>query len=147
LAYRQYGFCRWAVETQDGAFIGYTGIMPSRPGHPIGPHNDIGWQLVRPAWGFGFATEAARAALADAFRRLGLSEVVAYTAPDNLRSQAVMTRLPMKRDPSRDFTADCDGIIAWRGLVWVARPEVPDIAVSPMSAENDRVVGDASVHL
>jgi hypothetical protein len=50
-------------------------------------------------------------------------EVIAYTAPDNLRSQAVMTRLQLQRDPSRDFTADYDTIKAWRGLVWVARHE------------------------
>jgi RimJ/RimL family protein N-acetyltransferase len=76
---------------------------------------------VRSAWGHGYATEAARAALNDAFTRVGLAEVVAYTAPDNLRSQAVMSRLQLERDPSRDFTADYDGVKAWRGLVWVAR--------------------------
>ena len=120
-AYRQRGFCRWAIESREGAFLGYAGIMPSRPGHPIGPHVDIGWRLVRHAWGHGYATEAARAALDDAFVRVGLTEVLAYTAADNLRSRAVMTRLHMERDPSRDFTADYDGIKAWHGLVWVAR--------------------------
>ena len=121
MTYRQRGFCRWAVESREGAFLGYAGVMPSRPGHPIGLHIEIGWRLVRSAWGHGYATEAARAALNDAFTRVGLAEVVAYTAPDNLRSQAVMTRLQLERDPSRDFTADYDGVKAWRGLVWVAR--------------------------
>jgi RimJ/RimL family protein N-acetyltransferase len=120
-AYREHGFCRWAVETREGAFLGYVGIMPSRPGHPLGSHTEIGWRLVRHAWGYGYATEAARAALTDAFDRVGLAVVVAYTAPDNLRSQAVMTRLQMRRDPSRDFTADYDQIKAWRGFVWEAR--------------------------
>jgi RimJ/RimL family protein N-acetyltransferase len=120
-AYREHGFCRWAIETQEGAFLGYAGIMPSRPGHPIGPHVEIGWRLVRRTWGYGYATEAARAALTDAFFHVGLAAVLAYTAPDNLRSQAVMTRLQMQRDPSRDFTADYDRMKAWRGLVWVAR--------------------------
>jgi len=32
-----------------------------------------------------------------------------------------MNRLQLERDPSRDFTADYDGIKAWRGLVWIAR--------------------------
>lgn len=121
MAYRQHGFCRWAIESADGAFLGYAGVMPSRPGHPLGSHIEIGWRLVRHSWGQGFATEAARAALNDAFTRVRLAEVVAYTAPDNLRSQAVMTRLQMERDPSRDFTADYDGAKAWYGLVWVAR--------------------------
>jgi RimJ/RimL family protein N-acetyltransferase len=122
MAYAKHGFCRWAVESREGAFLGYTGIMPSRPDHPIGPHIDIGWRLVHHAWGYGYATEAARGALDDAFRRIGLSEVVAYTAADNLRSQAVMTRLRLERASSRDFTADYDGVKAWRGLVWVAHP-------------------------
>jgi RimJ/RimL family protein N-acetyltransferase len=118
--YSQHGFCRWAVESREGAFLGYAGVMPSRPGHPLGSHFEIGWRLVRRAWGHGYATEAARAALDDAFVRVGLSEVVAYTAPDNLRSQAVMGRLRMRRDSSRDFTADYDTISGWQGLVWVA---------------------------
>jgi RimJ/RimL family protein N-acetyltransferase len=119
-AYRQHGFCRWAIESREGAFLGYAGIMPSRLDHPIGSHIEIGWRLTRQAWGHGYATEAARAALDDAFARMGFAEVIAYTAPDNLRSQAVMNRLLLERDPSRDFTADYDGIKAWRGLVWVA---------------------------
>jgi len=118
---RQYGFCRWLVESREGAFLGYVGLMPSPPDHPIGSHVEIGWRLVRHAWGHGYATEAARAALTDAFIRMRLSEVIAYTAPDNLRSQAVMTRLQMRRDPSRDFAADYGAIKAWRGLVWVGR--------------------------
>ncbi len=120
-AYRRHGFCRWAVESQDGEFLGYTGIMPAGHDHPLGAHVDIGWRLVRHAWGYGYATEAARAALNDAFTRVGLAEVLAYTAPDNLRSQAVMTRLPLQRNPSRDFNANYDGIGVWRGFVWVAR--------------------------
>ena len=119
--YRQRGYCRWAIESREGGFLGYAGIMCSRPDHPLGSHVDIGWRLMRRAWGQGYATEAAQAAMNDAFVRVGLAEVIAYTAPDNFRSQAVMARLQMQRDPSRDFTADYDGIKAWRGLVWVAR--------------------------
>jgi RimJ/RimL family protein N-acetyltransferase len=120
-AFDQYGFCRWAIEDLEGEFLGYTGIMPSRPAHPLGAHVEIGWRLARTAWGRGYATEAARAALQDGFERVGLPEVLAYTAPDNLKSQAVMSRLALQRDATRDFTAD-NGAGAWRGLVWVARP-------------------------
>ena len=119
--FRQHGFGRWAVETHEGVFLGYAGVMPSRPGHPLGAHVEIGWRLLRSAWGCGYATEAARAALDDAFSRVGLTEVVAYTSRDNLRSQAVMGRLQMRRDTSRDFTADYDTNVGWHGLVWIAR--------------------------
>ena len=123
-AFKQCGFCRWAVESRDGAFLGYSGVMPSHEDHPLGPHFEIGWRLVRSAWGRGYATEAAKAALHDAFMRVGLGEVVTYTSPDNLRSRAVIDRLGMQRDPSRDFTADYDDVGTWRGLVWVARPAI-----------------------
>jgi RimJ/RimL family protein N-acetyltransferase len=119
-AFVSYGFCRWVTEARDGEFLGYAGIMPSPSEHPLGPHFEIGWRLVRRAWGHGYATEAAGAALKDAFDRAGLVEVLAYTSPDNLRSQAVMARLRLRRDPARDFTADYNGLRAWRGLVWVA---------------------------
>jgi len=79
----------------------------------------IGWRLVRSAWGQGYATEAARAALLDAFTRVGLTEVLAYTSSDNTRSQSVMTRLGLERTPARDFSAPYEGRM-WHGLVWVA---------------------------
>jgi RimJ/RimL family protein N-acetyltransferase len=120
-AFRRLGVGRWLVEGVEGRFLGYAGIMPSPPEHPVGPHFEIGWRLVRSAWGDGYATEAARAALDDAFTRVGLTEILSYAAPDNIRSQAVMVRLGLQRDPSLDFTADYDGIGPWRGWVWVAR--------------------------
>jgi RimJ/RimL family protein N-acetyltransferase len=119
-AFHQHGLGRWAVEDRGGDFLGYVGIMPSPPAHPLGPHVEIGWRLIRRAWGHGYATEAARAALADGFGRVGLTEILAYTGPNNLRPQAVMARLGLKRDQARDFTAHDDGV-AWHGLVWVAR--------------------------
>lgn len=119
--FERHGFGRWLVEDREGRFLGYAGVMPSPAGHPLGAHVEIGWRFVRAAWGHGYATEAARAALDDALGRAGLPEVLAYAAPDNLRSQAVMERLRLFRDPARDFTADYPGQKGWRGLVWVAR--------------------------
>jgi len=115
-AYATHGFSRFAVEHEDGGFLGYVGVMPIWPEHPAGPGLEVGWRLVRAAWGQGYATEAARAALADGFARFGWSEVLSYTATDNQRSQAVMGRLGLAREPDRDF--DHQG---WSGLVWVAR--------------------------
>ena len=121
-AFEQYGFCRWALEDVNGQFLGYTGVMPSRPGHPLGPHADIGWRLVRAAWGRGYATEAAKASLRDAFERVGLKEVLAYTAADNARSRAVIQRLKLRRAASLDYSEPL-GAGMWQGMVWIARPE------------------------
>jgi len=118
-AFERCGFTRWAIESRDRGFLGYVGIMPSRPDHPIGEHVDIGWRLVRSAWGQGYATEAAKAALQDAFTRCGLAEVIAFTTADNRRSQAVMARLGLRRDLARDFR-DHYGSREWHLLVWVA---------------------------
>jgi RimJ/RimL family protein N-acetyltransferase len=121
-AFNRHGFCRWAIEDSDGQFLGYTGVMPSRPGHPLGPHDDIGWRLKRSAWGRGYATEAARASLRDVFERMRLKEVLAYTSADNIRSRAVIERLNLQRAASLDYSEPL-GAGMWRGLVWVARPK------------------------
>src|SRR5262245_20568947 len=121
-AIRRHGYGRWLVETRAGSFLGYCGVMTAPPDHPIGQHAEIGWRFRRHAWGKGYATEAAQAALADAFRRVHLAEVLAYTSADNHRSQAVMRRLRLCRDESRDFEIYNDRLGRWRGLVWSATP-------------------------
>jgi RimJ/RimL family protein N-acetyltransferase len=70
---------------------------------PFSPCVEIGWRLARHAWGQGFATEAARGALQVGFERLGLDEIVAFTAVGNLRSAAVMDRIGMHEDVAGAF--------------------------------------------
>jgi RimJ/RimL family protein N-acetyltransferase len=123
-AFAQHGLCRWALEDRDGQFLGYAGIMPSRPGHPIGPHFDIGWRLMRAAWGNGYATEAARVSLRDAFQRVGLKQVLAYTSADNLRSRAVIARLNLSRMALLDYSEPL-GSGTWQGMVWKAEADQP----------------------
>ena len=118
-SFEQHGFSRFAIEEKDGTFVGYAGVMPAAYDHPLAPHNQVGWRLVRRAWGKGYATEAARATLDDVFTRVGLDEVLAYTSIDNLRSQAVIERLGLRRDPMLDFDL-LNGDVPWHGLVWVA---------------------------
>jgi RimJ/RimL family protein N-acetyltransferase len=64
---------------------------------------EIGWRFLRDFWGRGYATEAARAACAHGFDALGLSEIVAFTVPSNLRSRQLMLRLGMQHSPDEDF--------------------------------------------
>ena len=90
----------WAVERlAHGAFLGFTGL--ARLAYLEQP--EVGWRFVPSARGQGYATEAARAALAFGFERLGLPEIVSVTTVTNERSQAVMRRIGMTRDPSGDF--------------------------------------------
>ncbi len=123
-AHDRLGFTRWVATDPHGVFLGYVGIMPIDAWHPRAPNVEIGWRLTRRAWGAGLATEAARASLADGFARCGFDEVLSYTEATNHRSQAVMRKLGLDRDASRDFTSTYDGH-SWSGLVWVAKPPRP----------------------
>jgi RimJ/RimL family protein N-acetyltransferase len=97
------GFGFWALEVRSsGEFIGFTGLDIVDEEMPV-TGVEIGWRLARSAWGHGYATEAARAALEYGFGILTLPEIVAITMAANLRSQAVMERIGMSRDPAEDF--------------------------------------------
>jgi RimJ/RimL family protein N-acetyltransferase len=97
------GWGNWALEEIGGEpFVGFAGLaVPSFEAH-FTPCTEIGWRLARSAWGRGYATEAARAALAFGFGELGLAEIVSFTALANKRSIAVMERLEMRRDGEFD---------------------------------------------
>lgn len=98
------GYGLWALELRaSGQFLGFTGLEPVSFQACFTPATEVGWRLARSAWGHGYATEAARAALAFGFEQVGLQEVVALTSISNSRSRAVMTRLEMRRDPGDDF--------------------------------------------
>lgn len=103
-AIAQRGWGMWALELPGGLpFAGTVGLHVTTIDAPFVPTVELGWRLVPEAWGRGLATEAAQAAVHFAFEHLGLDEVTAYTAADNLPSQAVMQRLGMTRSPDDDF--------------------------------------------
>jgi len=98
------GFGFYVVELKhNGQFAGIIGIDEIPYDVPFTPAREVGWRLAYDTWGHGYATEGAKAALAMAFDRLGWEEVVAVTALVNKRSERVMQRLGMVRDPSADF--------------------------------------------
>lgn len=89
---------QWAIErTDDGAFVGFCGLTGPAWGGAARPGElEIGWRLRRDAWGHGFASEAARAALDVALAGLGAPGVVALVHPENDRSLGVAERLGMR---------------------------------------------------
>lgn len=85
----RHGFSLWAVELKDtGAVVGVAGLVHLQDG----PEIEVGYRFLRNFWGSGYATEAARAALAFGFDELGLERIVAVTLPDNRASRRVMEK-------------------------------------------------------
>src|ERR1700739_3504569 len=65
------GMGYWSVIAPEG-FVGWVLLTPL---DLHGPEIEIGWRLIRAAWGRGYATEAARPALRHALQSLELREV------------------------------------------------------------------------
>lgn len=88
------GFGNWVLERRsDGRLIGRAGLW-----EPEGwPGLEVGWALAREAWGAGYATEAARAAMEWASSELGVEELLSLIAPENTASIRVAERLGMRR--------------------------------------------------
>lgn len=102
--FEQHGFGLWAVEVIGvSPFIGFVGLATPRFEASFTPCVEIGWRLAAEHWGHGYATEGARAAAAFGFESLGLSEIVSFTVPANIRSRRVMEKIGMTNDPADDF--------------------------------------------
>ena len=84
------GFSMFSViEKASGRWVGRLG-----PWQPEGwPGTEVGWGLAREAWGKGYATEGAEAAIDWAFDTLGWTEVIHTIEAANVGSQAVAMRL------------------------------------------------------
>jgi RimJ/RimL family protein N-acetyltransferase/GNAT superfamily N-acetyltransferase len=84
------GYGNWAVQRRaDDAFLGRVGLW-----RPEGwPGLEIGWKLVRAAWGGGYATEAARAAIGWAWTALDVPELISLIRPENEASARLAARL------------------------------------------------------
>ena len=96
-----HGFGLWALELREtGDFVGFTGLAVPRFRSPWmdereQPVVEVGWRLLRSAWGRGLASEAAREACRFGFEEVGRHEITSFTVVGNTRSQAVMRRLGM----------------------------------------------------
>lgn len=115
------GFAMFSViEKASGRWVGRVG-----PWKPDGwPGTEVGWALAREAWGKGYAVEAASASIDWAFETLGWVEVVHAIEDDNVRSQAVASRLGSHRLRTGVLPAPFDMTIELWGQSrdeWMAR--------------------------
>lgn len=87
------GFGHWAVqERATGRLVGRTGLKRHADWTPDPGNIECGWLFARETWGQGYATEAARAAIAFAGEELGRSEVISIARPANAASRRVMEK-------------------------------------------------------
>jgi RimJ/RimL family protein N-acetyltransferase len=82
----------WAVRVRDTGVVAGTVLLVPLPG--AAGQVEVGWHFHPDSWGHGYATEAARGALARGFAH-GLAEIFAVVRPGNDRSMAVCRRLGM----------------------------------------------------
>jgi RimJ/RimL family protein N-acetyltransferase/8-oxo-dGTP pyrophosphatase MutT (NUDIX family) len=100
----QHGFGVWAVEAAAvPQIVGGVGLSHPHYAAHFTPCIEISWRIAHQQQGRGYATEAARAALAFGFTQLKLDEIVAVTVPANEPSWLLMERLGMKRNLEDDF--------------------------------------------
>lgn len=107
-----FGYGMWAV-TRQGSDVALALIGPWTP--PDWPEPEVGWMVLAPeAEGTGLATEAARAAIADAYGRLGWPTVVSYIGPENTRSIRLAEKLGAVIDPAAPQPKPEDPVLVYR---------------------------------
>jgi ribosomal-protein-alanine N-acetyltransferase len=130
--YSERAFCRWKLlEKPAGELIGFCGVGFWRD-HP---DPEIGWWLARGAWGRGLATEAARAALRDAFERVGLKRIVSVAMLGNAASRRIMEKLGLTLDS--EFP-NAEGVPLVRYALAVGQVDHPPTSTPGSSAAGPR---------
>lgn len=102
------GFGLWAVSVRDDPeerLLGFCGLTVPMFLPSVLPAVEVGWRLAREAWGRGYATEAARAAVAFGFAEGVAEEILAIVDPGNERSLRVCAKLGMTARPDRTHPA------------------------------------------
>lgn len=82
-----HGIGRWAIETDDGTWIGRCNLRRQPDGEVL-----LGYRLLREHWGKGYASAAVRLMLEQAFNAHRLPYVASKVARENIASQRVITK-------------------------------------------------------
>ena len=91
------GFGLWLVSHRGSVeALGYVGLAVPTFLPEVLPAVEVGWRLDPTVWGRGYATEAATAALAEAFETLRLSTVISLPQTDNRASVRVAERIGLR---------------------------------------------------
>jgi ribosomal-protein-alanine N-acetyltransferase len=102
-SYRSHGFGLYLVELRSNAAqLGICGLL-RRDSHP---DVEMGFAFMPRARGQGYALEAAQATLDFALHVLGLTRIVALTAPQNQRSIRILAHLGFRCERTVRLAAD-----------------------------------------
>ena len=83
---------RWAIHTKGNMdFIGWCGLKY----RPELDEIDLGYRLVQKAWGYGFATEAARQSIDHGFKNLNIKIITGRAHIENIASCKVLEKIGM----------------------------------------------------
>jgi RimJ/RimL family protein N-acetyltransferase len=83
------GLGTWRASRRDtGAFVGWFSLKYI----PDTVEVEVGYRLLREAWGQGLATEGARELVRYGFDTVGLYRIIGITHPDNVASQNVLMK-------------------------------------------------------
>jgi RimJ/RimL family protein N-acetyltransferase len=99
------GYGYTAVELKEtGECLGFCGLHHCNAEPVLEYENiEIGWRLAPQYWGKGYITEAAFCLLQFGFEALQLDEIISFAVYTNEKSLAVMERIGMTRDASKNF--------------------------------------------
>ena len=101
--YDAVGYGYWLAEEADtGRPVGQAGVLATVVGDAP-PEPALGYILAREAWGRGYATEAAEACCAWAFRALKPERVITLIRPENGPSLRVAERLRLRQQTNVMF--------------------------------------------
>jgi ribosomal-protein-alanine N-acetyltransferase len=93
----RFGFGRYAVVLPESdRLIGYVGLQYAEWFPEMYDEVEVGWRIDTGAWGKGFATEGALAAVGQGFELIGLSRIIAVWEPANTASGRIADKLGMR---------------------------------------------------
>jgi RimJ/RimL family protein N-acetyltransferase len=85
---------RWAaIEKTSGVFAGSFAVIPVENT----PNMQLGYSLLAPFWGKGYATELTKAGIEYVFTNTELQLIYAYTEGPNIASQKVLLKCGFKQ--------------------------------------------------
>jgi RimJ/RimL family protein N-acetyltransferase len=127
----------WAVvEKSTGRFIGWFHFRPVQGAPP--DEIELGYRLVKSAWGKGYATEGSRALIEKGFTEHGVRRVFASTMVVNVASRRVMEKAGLQfvrvfHQPWPDYIeGEEEGDVEyallrseWEQATVAARPAIP----------------------